>query len=231
MFLRFESHIVLVPQLAETRARLLEVCSAMANNVTVISDVGRYKPLGSIVSNTLFVIETVAPNDPAVTELNHLKKIDNGVVFFAVSDAFDSTMATSLVKNGATTLLENGCSDEMIKEAVEHGLKRVKERAFELARRERIAHAISYLTPKEKAVAICAALSADNEQIAQKLDCSVRTVEGNRVAINAKISRERARELYAQIASYLVVRDQLQLPGFEGVDLDRLLTRSRRVPS
>lgn len=178
----------------------------------------------------MFALELNAPSDNAYVYLEALLHRDRGVTFFAFGQGLGTAQVTRLMHQGALSVLERPLTREVVGPLVIGGIAHSVRRSEETQRWERIQTWLDELTPKEKAVALCAALSADNEQVALKLGCSVRTVEGNRVAINAKISRQAAKDLYASIATYLVVRTELKLPELTGVDVNGLVERSRLTP-
>lgn len=124
--------------------------------------------------------------------LNELK-ISISVV---VLTAFASTPTTvRAMRNGALTLMEKPCDDDLLWEAICTGIAADKKNWEQEKQRDAILERLKRLTPKETEVLGFVVSGDANKVIASKLNVSVRTVENHRQKIFHKMEAVSLAEL------------------------------------
>ena len=125
-----------------------------------------------------------------------------------VLTAFASTPTTvRAMRNGALTLMEKPCDDDLLWEAIRTGIA-ADEQNWELEqRRILIQQRIETLTPKEREVLDYIVAGNANKVIANRLDVSVRTVENHRQKIFQKMKADSLAELVRMSISAGVISD------------------------
>ncbi len=113
-----------------------------------------------------------------------------------VLTAFASTPTTvRAMRNGALTLMEKPCDDDLLWEAIRAGIA-ADEKNWKLEQhRDAIKARLELLTPKEREVIEFMVAGNANKVIARKLDVSVRTVENHRQKIFQKMEADSLAEL------------------------------------
>jgi len=113
-----------------------------------------------------------------------------------VLTAFASTPTTvRAMRNGALTLMEKPCDDDLLWEAIRTGIAADQQNCELDQRRDAIKQRIDSLTRKEREVLEYIVAGHANKVIAGKLDVSVRTVENHRQKIFHKMKADSLAEL------------------------------------
>ena len=125
-----------------------------------------------------------------------------------VLTAFASTPTTvRAMRNGALTLMEKPCDDDLLWEAIRTGIT-ADEKNWELEQgRFSIQQRLETLTPKEREVLDYIVAGNANKVIANRLDVSVRTVENHRQKIFQKMKADSLAELVRMSISVGVISD------------------------
>lgn len=125
-----------------------------------------------------------------------------------VLTAFASTPTTvRAMRNGALTLMEKPCDDDLLWEAIRMGIA-ADERNWELEQRKgTIQQRLGELTPKEREVLNYIVDGLANKVIANRLDVSVRTVENHRQKIFHKMKADSLAELVRMSLAAGVISD------------------------
>ena len=97
------------------------------------------------------------------------------------------SMAVDAMRNGAFDFLEKPVDDQHLIDTVFSAIHRETQRRREADSRERAAEKLARLTQRERAIAALIAEGLSSREIAEKFDLSVRTVEGYRGRIFAKL--------------------------------------------
>lgn len=100
------------------------------------------------------------------------------------------SMAVSAMRDGAFDFLEKPVEDQHLIDAVFAAMKRDAERRREAGSRGLIAEKLARLTQRERGIAEMIAEGNSSREIAEKLSLSVRTVEGYRSRIFAKLDAD-----------------------------------------
>ena len=125
-----------------------------------------------------------------------------------VLTAFASTPTTvRAMRNGALTLMEKPCDDDLLWEAIRMGIT-ADERNWEMEQRKgTIKQRLEELTPKEREVLDYIVDGLANKVIANRLDVSVRTVENHRQKIFQKMKADSLAELVRMSLAAGVISD------------------------
>jgi len=100
------------------------------------------------------------------------------------------SMAVSAMRDGAFDFLEKPIDDQHLIDAVFAAINRETERRREVGSRELVAGKLARLTERERSIADLIADGNSSREIAEKLALSVRTVEGYRSRIFAKLDAD-----------------------------------------
>jgi len=124
-----------------------------------------------------------------------------------VLTAFATTPTTvRAMRNGALTLMEKPCDDDLLWEAIRTGLAADQQQWETEQQLQTIKAKLELLTPKETEVLGHIVAGDANKVIARKLDVSVRTVENHRQKIFQKMAADSLAELVRMaIAAGMVV--------------------------
>lgn len=125
-----------------------------------------------------------------------------------VLTAFASTPTTvRAMRNGALTLMEKPCDDDLLWEAIRMGIT-ADEQSWEMEQRQgTIKQRLVELTPKEREVLHYIVDGLANKVIANRLDVSVRTVENHRQKIFQKMKADSLAELVRMSLAAGVISD------------------------
>ncbi|MGI9428900.1 MAG: response regulator transcription factor [Bythopirellula sp.] len=125
-----------------------------------------------------------------------------------VLTAFASTPTTvRAMRNGALTLMEKPCDDDLLWEAIRTGIA-ADERNWEMEQHKgTIKLRLEELTPKEREVLDYIVDGLANKVIANRLDVSVRTVENHRQKIFQKMKADSLAELVRMSLAAGVISD------------------------
>lgn len=125
-----------------------------------------------------------------------------------VLTAFASTPTTvRAMRNGALTLMEKPCDDDLLWEAIRMGIT-ADEHNWEMEQRKgSIKQRLDELTPKEREVLDYIVDGLANKVIANRLDVSVRTVENHRQKIFQKMKADSLAELVRMSLAAGVISD------------------------
>lgn len=125
-----------------------------------------------------------------------------------VLTAYASTPTTvRAMRNGALTLMEKPCDDDLLWEAIRTGIA-TDEQNWELQQqRDAIKQRLESLTPKEREVLDYIVAGNANKVIANRLDVSVRTVENHRQKIFQKMQALSLAELVRMSLTVGVISD------------------------
>jgi len=125
-----------------------------------------------------------------------------------VLTAFASTPTTvRAMRNGALTLMEKPCDDDLLWEAIRTGIA-ADERNWEQEQRQgTLKQRLEHLTPKEREVLDYIVSGLANKVIANRLDVSVRTVENHRQKIFQKMKADSLAELVRMSLTAGVISD------------------------
>lgn len=125
-----------------------------------------------------------------------------------VLTAFASTPTTvRAMRNGALTLMEKPCDDDLLWEAIRTGIA-ADERNWEMEQHKgNIKLRLEELTPKEREVLDYIVDGLANKVIANRLDVSVRTVENHRQKIFQKMKADSLAELVRMSLAAGVISD------------------------
>lgn len=125
-----------------------------------------------------------------------------------VLTAFASTPTTvRAMRNGALTLMEKPCDDDLLWEAIRAGIAADQQNWALEQRRTAIKQKLDSLTPKEFVVLQHIVAGHANKVIAGKLDVSVRTVENHRQKIFHKMEADSLAELVRMALAGGVISD------------------------
>ena len=125
-----------------------------------------------------------------------------------VLTAFANTTTTvRAMRNGALTLMEKPCDDDLLWEAIRTGIAADERNWEQEQRRADICHRLSELTPKEREVLEFIVVGLANKVIANRLDVSVRTVENHRQKIFHKMKANSLAELVRMALTAGVISD------------------------
>jgi len=125
-----------------------------------------------------------------------------------VLTAFASTPTTvRAMRNGALTLMEKPCDDDLLWEAIRTGIAADQQNCELDQRRVVIKQRIDSLTRKEREVLEYIVAGHANKVIAGKLDVSVRTVENHRQKIFHKMKADSLAELVRMALAVGVLSD------------------------
>jgi FixJ family two-component response regulator len=100
------------------------------------------------------------------------------------------SMAVSAMRDGAFDFLEKPIDDQNLIDSVFAAINREAERRRDLESRELVAGKLARLTDRERSIADLIADGNSSKEIAEKLALSVRTVEGYRGRIFAKLEAD-----------------------------------------
>ena len=124
-----------------------------------------------------------------------LRELDISIAVVVLT-AFATTPTTvRAMRNGALTLIEKPCDDDLLWEAIRTGIANDAQNWQLEQHREAITGRISTLTRKERDVLERIVAGDANKVIARKMDVSVRTVENHRQKIFQKMQAESLAEL------------------------------------
>ncbi len=125
-----------------------------------------------------------------------------------VLTAFASTPTTvRAMRNGALTLMEKPCNDDLLWEAIRSGIAADGQNWELEKRRGVIQQRLDLLTPKEREVLEFVVAGHANKVIAGKLDVSIRTVENHRQKIFQKMQATSLAELVRMALTVGVISD------------------------
>lgn len=125
-----------------------------------------------------------------------------------VLTAYASTPTTvRAMRNGALTLIEKPCDDDVLWEAVRTGLAADQQNWEHEQRKGSILDRLNSLTPKEREVLEFIVAGDANKVVASKLDVSVRTVENHRQKIFQKMKADSLAELVRMALASGVITD------------------------
>jgi len=129
-----------------------------------------------------------------------------------VLTAFASTQTTvRAMRNGALTLMEKPCDDDVLWEAIRNGLA-ADRRDWQLQQgRDQVRQRLDLLTPKEREVLEHIVAGHANKVIASKLDVSVRTIENHRQKIFQKMQADSLAELIRMALASGVITDSSKI--------------------
>jgi len=99
-------------------------------------------------------------------------------------------MAVSAMRDGAFDFLEKPVDDQRLIDVIFAAIARDKERRDAAGSLERIAEKLARLTVRERGVADLIAQGLSSREVAEKLSLSVRTVEGYRSRVLAKLEAD-----------------------------------------
>ena len=113
----------------------------------------------------------------------------------------NTTTTVRAMRNGALTLMEKPCDDDVLWEAIRAGIA-ADQQTWELEQQKlSVQQRLQLLTPKEREVLEFIVAGNANKVIANRLDVSVRTVENHRQKIFQKMQADSLAEL-VRMASY-----------------------------
>lgn len=167
------------------------------------------------VSRSLYVIDLQMPRESGYDLIQRLQTVDPGVCYIVHSATSTVSATSNLMRSGALAVIEKPAEPHELITAVESGIERVAQRVTALENVAAIRSAIESLSNKERETAFACAISPDNKRVAERMGCSVRTVEGHRNAINSKLGRDGARDLYSNLADYQIQAAALALPPLD----------------
>jgi len=122
--------------------------------------------------------------------------------------AFATTTTTvRAMRNGALTLMEKPCDDDLLWEAIRAGLASDQQNWEQELRQSGLQQRLDLLTPKEREVLELIVAGDANKMIASKLDVSVRTVENHRQKIFQKMQAQSLAELVRMALTLGVLTD------------------------
>jgi FixJ family two-component response regulator len=125
-----------------------------------------------------------------------------------VLTAFASTPTTvRAMRNGALTLMEKPCDDDLLWEAIRTGIAADAQNCQHEKRQEAVQQRLDSLTSKEREVLEYIVAGDANKVIAGKLDVSVRTVENHRQKIFHKMKADSLAELVRLAMTAGVIAD------------------------
>lgn len=124
-----------------------------------------------------------------------------------VSAHGDIRMSVRALQQGAVNFLEKPYDPQTLLEAVQENLLRAEELFARDAQRRQVCRRVSTLTPREREILALVIEGLPSQNIARRLDMSVKTVDVHRARIKSKTASE-------SIAT--LVRDILQ----HGVEID-----------
>ena len=128
-----------------------------------------------------------------------------------VLTAFATTPTTvRAMRNGAVTLMEKPCDDDVLWDAIRTGLASDVKNSELAKHRGSIHERLATLTPKERQVLEYIVAGDANKVIARKLDVSIRTVENHRQKIFQKMKADSLAELVRFSMSAGILAEQIE---------------------
>lgn len=125
-----------------------------------------------------------------------------------VLTAYANTNTTvRAMRNGALTLMEKPCDDDLLWESIRTGIATDQENWESEQRTSSIQERLELLTPKEREVLEYIVAGNANKVIANRLDVSVRTVENHRQKIFQKMKADSLAELVRMALAVGVISD------------------------
>ncbi|MEM8946887.1 MAG: response regulator [Planctomycetota bacterium] len=125
-----------------------------------------------------------------------------------VLTAFANTNTTvRAMRNGALTLMEKPCDDDLLWESIRAGIAADCEHWEAQQRTATIQQRVDSLTPKERQVLELIVSGDANKVIASRLDVSVRTIENHRQRIFQKMQADSLAELVRMSISVGILTD------------------------
>ena len=125
----------------------------------------------------------------------HLNKLGISLSVVVLTAFANTTTTVRAMRNGALTLMEKPCDDDLLWEAVRAGLAADQENWEAQQRTSDIQQRVDKLTPKEHEVLLRIIAGDANKVIASRMDVSVRTIENHRQRIFHKMQAESLAEL------------------------------------
>ena len=203
----------------------LQVLNSMASLVASagfrpepIANPGNLTLSTSALQSSVFVLDLAMPTESGQALVDRLQQQDPGFVYLVHSATATVGSAVNLMERSALTVIEKPASPELLISWIERAAARVEQRIQAIQRMQQINQAFERLSERERQVALHCALGVDNVQVADRLNLSVRTVEGHRLAINQKVSRDGAKQLYSLLATHAVQDAALNLPRLVGIE-------------
>jgi len=188
-----------------------------------------YRPARDDLFRTLYILDLRVQRESGFELVERLQRIDPGFAYMVHSATATVTTAAHLMKARALEVIEKPADPAALIEAVRQGLEHVKVRADFLSKINDLNNALAPLSPREREVLFFLAVSADSKMVAERLGCSVRTVESHRLMINQKLTRPVVKRLLSSLANYLISRPIFNLPELETIDVDALATLAART--
>lgn len=182
-----------------------------------------------IARHSTFIIDLAMTRTNGFELISRIQRFDPGAVYIVHSATASVSDAAHLMRANALTILEKPCDPDQIIRFTEIATDRVIERVSHLHKLRQIESALALLSKREGSIAFASAVGVDNHSIADIAGCSVRTVEGHRMTINQKLTRDGAKNLYKMLANYLLNAERLKLPPTQGLDLDEINKALSRV--
>jgi two-component system response regulator FixJ len=124
-----------------------------------------------------------------------LAEMDSSIPVILLTGQGDVSTAVQAMKQGAIDFLEKPVSPDQVRDAILKALQRDAQRRRAAQRRGEVLIQLQVLTPDERTVANLIALGHTNEDIAQQLDISLRTVQLRRASAMKKLHVKTRREL------------------------------------
>lgn len=124
-----------------------------------------------------------------------LNKLGITIAVVVLTAYANTTTTVRAMRNGALTLMEKPCDDDVLWESIRTGIAADQEN-WELEKQSRdIQQRLNALTPKEREVLEHIVAGSANKVIANRLDVSVRTIENHRQKIFQKMKADSLAEL------------------------------------
>jgi FixJ family two-component response regulator len=135
------------------------------------------------------------PDMSGIDLQGRLAEMDSSIPVVLLTGQGDVSTAVQAMKQGAIDFLEKPVGPDQVREAILKALQRDVQRRRAAQRRQEVLTQLEVLSPDERTVVNLIALGHTNEDIAQQLDISLRTVQLRRASAMKKLHVKTRREL------------------------------------
>ncbi len=177
-----------------------------------------FNPSKAMVQNSVSIVDLHMPGGSGHEVIEKLQALDPGAVYLAHTATVTVNEATQLMMKKAITVLEKPADPSELIRYILKAIEQVKKRGELLALYERVNQQLRMLSPGERKIALRCAVYHENAQIAEASSLSIRTVEGHRMNIANKIGKAEAKELYRELALYMINKYPFRLPSLFSTD-------------
>lgn len=203
---------------SEVLDSLAYLLKRLGNPIYRYASAADFTPSTALVQRSVSIVDLHMPGGHGGEVIDILQRKDPGATYLAHTATATVSEATKLMMRNALTVLEKPADPSELMRFVIKAITHVDRRVALLDMSDRIAGQLSLLTSKEKKIALRCAVYHENQQIADISNLSVRTVEGHRMNIANKLGKAEAKELYRELALYMINKYSYRLPNLFGDD-------------